>query len=67
MQKRAIPGWRNFSQTPVIWAEPEDSATSARDKPAPAKRPVIDDPVIKEITTRLSSAERPYRFLPALP
>jgi len=40
----------------------EDPATSARHKPAPPKRPVIDDPVIKAIAFRLSSAERPYDF-----
>ena len=52
-----------FADAGDLWAEPEGySATSARDKPAPAKRPVIDDPVIKEITARLSSAERPYDF-----
>ncbi|MFA6361989.1 Eco57I restriction-modification methylase domain-containing protein [Methanoregula sp.] len=40
----------------------EDPATSARRKPAPAQRPVIDDPVIKLIAARLSSANRPYDF-----
>jgi hypothetical protein len=40
----------------------EDPATSARHKPAPAQRPVIDDPVIKAIAARLSSAKRPYDF-----
>jgi len=40
----------------------EDPASSARHKPAPAQRPVIDDPVIKIIAARLSSAKRPYDF-----
>lgn len=40
----------------------DDPVTTARHKPAPAKRPVIDDPVIKAIAARLLSAKRPYDF-----
>ena len=40
----------------------EDPASSARRKPAPTQCPVIDDPIIKAIAARLSSAGRPYDF-----
>ncbi|MGB8220352.1 MAG: hypothetical protein WCE46_08230 [Methanoregula sp.] len=52
-----------FADASDLWAEPEGySETPSRHKPSAGKRPTIDDPVIKAITARLLSADRPYDF-----
>jgi len=52
-----------FADSGDIWAEPEGyTVTPSRHKQTPVKRPAIDDPVIKTISARLSSADRPYDF-----
>jgi hypothetical protein len=52
-----------FEDAGDLWADPEGySGTQSRHKPSTGKRPAIDDPVIKTITARLLSADRPYDF-----
>jgi hypothetical protein len=52
-----------FEDAGDLWADPEGySGTQSRHKPPIGKRPAIDDPVIKTITARLLSADRPYDF-----
>ncbi|MFZ1128824.1 Eco57I restriction-modification methylase domain-containing protein [Methanoregula sp.] len=52
-----------FADAGDLWAGPEEYPDiPARHKQSAGKRPAIDDPVIKTITVRLLSADRPYDF-----